>query len=142
MGNAIWLFWMVPVDYFWTIASPFREGAFTMIPALGVLSLAVGLVMGIAKREKRLLLFLLLFAASQILLVAAGFARGAFKHNPSPGAPWIIWTFLVLQVAGAAYLVWRLKGARAPAAAMAVFTSSYAHDAAFVASMALADDWV
>jgi hypothetical protein len=142
MGNAIWLFWMVPVDYFWTIASPFSNGGFNMIPALGVLSLAIGVVVGIVKREKRLLLFLLLPVASQILLVAAGFARGAFKHATSSDTPWIIWAFILLQFAAAAYLVWRLKGARAPAAGMAVFTSSYALEAAFVASMALADDWV
>jgi uncharacterized membrane protein HdeD (DUF308 family) len=142
MGNAIWLFWMVPVDYFWTIVSPFSTDLLTIVPVLGVLSLAIGVVVGIAKREKRLLLFLLLVAASQILLVAAGFARGAFKHDPSPGTPWIIWIFLLLQVAGAAYLVWRLKGARVPAAAMGVFTSSYGFIAAFVASMALADDWI
>jgi hypothetical protein len=88
------------------------------------------------------LLFLLLFAASQILLVVAGFARGAFKHSPSQGTPWIIWTFVLLQIAGAATIVWRLKGARGPAAAIAVLTSTYAFFAAFVASMALADDWV
>jgi hypothetical protein len=109
---------------------------------LGILSLAIGVVTGIAKREKRLLLFLLLPAASQILLVVAGFARGAFRHNRSQLSLWIIWTFILLQIAGAAYLAWRLKGARVPAAATGVFTSSYAFIAAFVASMALNDDWL
>jgi hypothetical protein len=142
MGNAIWLFWMVPVDYFWTIASPFSTDLLTIVPVLGILSLAIGVVTGIAKREKRLLLFLLLPAASQFLLVVAGFARGAFRHNPSHLSLWIIWTFIMLQIAGAAYLAWRLKGARVPAAAMGVFTSSYAFMAAFVASMALNDDWL
>jgi hypothetical protein len=142
MGNAIWLFWDVPFEYFSTIVSPFSTDLLTIVPVLGILSLAIGVVAGIAKREKRLLLFLLLPAASQILLVAAGFARGAFKHNPSPGPPWIIWASILLQFLAAAYLVWRLKGARAPAAAIAVFTSSYAFMAALVASMALADDWL
>ena len=142
MGNAIWLFWDVPFEYFYAIVSPFSADLLTIMPVLGVLSLAVGVVAGIAKREKRLLIFLLLPAASQILLVVAGFARGAFKNNPGQGAPWIIWAFVLLQIAGAATIVWRLKGARAPAAALAIFTSTYGFFAAFVASMALADDWL
>lgn len=142
MGNAIWLFWDVPFEYFSTIVSPFSADLLTIVPVLGVLSLAIGVVAGIAKRERRLLIFLLPPAASQILLVVAGFNRGAFRHDPSHLAYWIIWTFILFQIAGAAYLVWRLTGAKAPAAAMAVFTSSYAFFAAFVASMALADDWL
>jgi len=142
MGNAIWLFWMVPVEYFWTIVSPFSTDLLTIVPVLGILSLAIGVVTGVAKREKRLLLFLLLPAASQIFLVVAGFARGTFRRDPNHVSLWIFWAFILLQLACAAYLAWRLKGARGPAAAMAVFTSSYAFFAAFVASMAFADDWL
>ena len=142
MGNAIWLFWMVPVDYFWTIVSPFSTDLLTIVPVLGILSLAIGVVTGIAKREKRLFLFLLLPAASQMLLIVAGFARGALRHNPNHLSLWMFWTFILFQIAGAAYLAWRLKGARVPAAALGVFTSSYGFMAAFVASMALNDDWL
>jgi hypothetical protein len=142
VGNAIWLFWLVPVEYFSTIVAPFSAGPLSVIPALGTLSLAIGVVAGIAKREMRLLIFLLLPAASQILLVVAGFQRGAFQHDAIQLGVWIIWTFMLLQIAGAAYVVWRLKGARGPAAAMAIFTSSYGLYAAFAASMAFHDDWL
>ena len=142
MGNAIWLFWLVPVEYFSTIASPFSAGPLSLIPALGILSLAIGAVAGIAKREIGLLIFLVLPAASQILVAVAGFKRGAFQHDASQLASWIIGTFMLLQIAGAAYIIWRLKGARGTAAAMAIFTSSYALFAAFIASMALHDDWL
>ena len=49
---------------------------------------------------------------------------------------------MLLQIAGAGYIVWRLEGARWPAAAIAIFTSSYAFFAAFVAAMAFSDTWV
>jgi hypothetical protein len=142
VGNAIWLFLAVPVWYSSTVLSPFSGGLLSAIPALGILSLAIGVVVGIAKRQIRLLIFLLLPAASQILVVVAGFKRGAFQHDANQLALWIIGTFMLLQIAGAAYIVWRLKGARGPAAAIAIFTSSYAVFAAFVAAMAFSDDWL
>jgi tetrahydromethanopterin S-methyltransferase subunit C len=142
VGNALWLFRAVPVWYCSTIASPFGAGYLTAIPALGILSLAIGVVAGFAKRELSLLIFLLPLAASQILVVVAGFLRGAFIRDPNYLALWIIGTFMLLQIAGAAYIVWRLKGARWPAAAIAIFTSSYASFAAFVAAMAFTDSWL
>ena len=80
--------------------------------------------------------------ASQILVVVAGFLRGAFRYDPNHIGAWILGIFMLLQIVGAAYIVWRLEGARWPAAAIAIFTSSYAFFAAFVASMAFSDDWL
>jgi hypothetical protein len=142
VGNALWLFFAVPKWYCSTIVSPFSAGALSAIPALGILSLAIGVVVGLAKREASLLAFLLPSAASQILVVVAGFLRGAFQHDPNHLALWIIGTFMLLQIVGAAYIVWRLEGARWPAAAIAIFTSSYASFAAFVAGMAFSDNWL
>ena len=102
----------------------------------------VCLVEGFVGHETSLWIFLLLPAASQILVVVAGFKRGAFQHDANQLAPWIIGTFMLLQIVGAAYIVWRLKGARGPAAAIAIFTSSYALFAAFVAAMAFSDNWL
>lgn len=68
--------------------------------------------------------------------------RGAFQHDPNQLTLWIIGTFMLLQIAGAAYLVWRLEGARLPAVAIAMFTSSYAFFAAFVGSMSFSDNWL
>jgi hypothetical protein len=133
---------MVPADYGSTIVSPFSAGALSAIPALSIVSLAIGVVVGITKRETRLLRFLLPVAASQIFLAVAGFEQGAFRHDANQLALWIIGTFVLLQIAGAAYIVWQLKGARGPAAAIAIFTSSYALYAAFIASMAFHGDWV
>jgi hypothetical protein len=141
MGNAVWLFLAVPAWYSSTIVSPFSAGPLSAIPALGILSLTIGVVLGIVKRKTSLLIFLLLPTASQILVVVAGFMRGAFRSDANQLTLWIL-TFVLLQMAGAGYIVWRLKGARGPATAIAVFTSSYAVFAAFVAAMAFSDDWL
>lgn len=142
MGNAFWLFLTVPIWYFSTTTSPFNAGPLSAIPALGILSLVIGIVTGAVKRETRLLIFLLPLAASQILVAAAGFLRGALRHDPNGLLLWIIGTFIFLEIAGAAYAVWRLKDARSPAAAIAFFSSSYALFSAFVATMAFTDDWI
>lgn len=142
MGNALWLFLSVPVWYFGAIVSPLSAGPLSAIPALGALFLAIGIVAGAAKREMRLLVFVLLLAGSQILVAVAGFLRGALRPDPNNLLLWIVGAFIFLQITGAAYIVWRLKGVRLPAAAMALFSSSYALFAAFVAIMAFTDDWI
>ena len=142
MGNASWLFFAVPSWYWSTIFAPVGAGPLSAIPAIGGLSLAIGVVVGLAKRATSLWLFLLLPAASQLFVAIAGFLRGAFQHDPNNVAGWVVCTFLLLQLVGAAYIVWRSAGARWPAAAIALFTSSYALFAAFVAGMAFADDWL
>jgi len=141
MDNAVWLFLAVPAWYSSAIISPFGAGPLTEIPALGIASLAVGIVLGILSRKTSLLIFLLLPAASQILVVVAGFLRGAFRSDGNQLSFWLS-AFVLLQIACAAYLVWRLRGARRPATALAVFTSSYAFFAAFVAAMAFSDNWL
>ena len=139
MGNAVWLFWAVPTWYFSTLLKPFSAGALSAVPAFGAVCLAIGAVWGIRRRKANLLIFLLLVAASQALVVVAGVMRGSLRGGA--GQP-ILGTFLLLQVAIAGYLVWRLKGTRWAAAALAIFTSSYAAFAAFVAAMAFSDDWL
>jgi hypothetical protein len=83
VGNALWLFFAVPKWYCSTIVSPFSAGALSAIPALGILSLAIGVVVGLAKREASLLAFLLPSAASQILVVLAR----SFSTRPQPFSP-------------------------------------------------------
>ncbi len=84
-------------------------------------------------------MFLLLPVASQVLVVVAGFMRGSLREEANQP---ILLAFLLLQIAVAAYFVFRLNGARLSAAALAVFTVSYALFAAFVAAMAFSDTWL
>lgn len=139
MGSAIWLFLALPGWYFSTILAPFSAEILTAVPAIGIVSLAIGAVWGLIKRRRGLLIFLLLPAAGQVLVVAAGFMRGSLREEVAQP---ILLAFLLLQIAVAGYLVFRLKGARLPAAALTVFTVSYAFFAAFVASMAFNDTWL
>ncbi len=139
MGNAIWLTFALPEWYFSSILAPFSAGLLTAIPALGIVGLAIGAVWGLMKRRRGLLMFLLLPAASQVLVVVAGFMRGLLRDEASQ--PFLL-AFLLLQIVVAGFFVFHLNGARLPAAALAVFTVSYALFAAFVAAMAFSDTWL
>jgi hypothetical protein len=143
MENAVWLFWAVPAWYFSTLLMPFGAGALSAIPASGVVCLVIGAIWGIKNQKTHLLIFFLLVVASQILVVAAGFSRGSLRGAANQLIlQTLLGTFLLLQIVIAGYFVWRLKGARWPAAALAIFTSSYAAFGAFIAAMAFSDDWL
>ena len=139
MGNAVWLSFALPNWYFSALLAPFSAGILTAIPALGIVGLTIGAVWGLMKRRRGLLMFLLLSAASQVLVVVAGFMRGSLRDGADQP---ILLAFLLLQIVVAGFFVFRLKGARLPAAALAVFTVSYALFAAFVATMAFRDTWL
>jgi len=140
MGNAIWLFLAVPTWYFAAILTPFSEGELSAIPAFGVLCFIIGVVLGFSRRRKDLLVFLVLILVSQLLVVMAGLMRGSLRAGVTLDL--LLLVFLLPQIAASAYLVWRLKGSRWPAAALAGFTSTYALFAAFVAEMAFRDVWL
>jgi hypothetical protein len=143
MGNAVWLFWAVPAWYFSTLLMPFGAGPLSAIPASGAVGLVIGAGWGVIKRKTNLLIFLMLILASQALVVVAGFLRGSLRGTTNQlTLQTLLGTFLLLQIAIAGYFVWRLKGARWPAVALAIFTSSYAAFGAFVAAMAFSDDWL
>lgn len=139
MGSAIWLFFALPEWYFSTILAPFGAGVLTAIPAVGIVALAFGVIWGAARRQLGLLIFLSLPVASQVLVAVSGFMRGGLGDHESEV---VLWTFLLLQAAAAGYFVFRLKGARLPASALAIFALSYAFFASFVASMAFSDVWL
>ena len=139
MYNAVWLFLALPKWYFSTILVPFSTNLLTLIPMLGILSLAIGVLLGLLQGRRDLLLFLLLPAASQALVVISGLMRGEFPDGASD--PYL-WAFILLQVAAAGYLVFRLSGARWAATALAIFSVSYARFAALVAGMSFADIWL
>ncbi|HWT98903.1 MAG TPA: hypothetical protein VN229_14850 [Terriglobales bacterium] len=139
MGNAVWLFCSVPAWYFSTLLKPFGADTLSAVPALGSLCFIVGTVWGIVKRKAILLIFAPLIVVSQALVVVAGFMRGSVGGGV---ASFTLDVFLLLQVVAAGYFVWRLKGMRGPASVLAIFTSSYAAFAAFIAGMAFTNNWL
>lgn len=141
MANAIWLLLALPTWYFGAATVPFSSGALTLVPAIGSLSLVLGVIIGSIQRRRELLWFLALFAMSELLVVIAGMMRGLV--NPMSGAlnVWL-YVFLGFQCALAGYLIYRIKGARASAAALGVFSFTYATAATFVAAMSFTDTWL
>jgi len=139
MGNAIWLFWALPKWFFSTFMHPLDAGLLSTVPALGIISLFVGLTLGLIGREPRLLLFFIPFTLSQLLVSIAGALRGQLP-GASSGNPLLL--FMLLHVVLVAYLIYFLVGARGAAAALAVFSLTYALFAALVASMSFSDNWL
>ena len=139
MDSALWLVLALPAWYFATLTSPFSAGALTLVPALGAISLAAGVVLAVKSRQRRLAIFLIPFAFSEVLVAVAGALRGqvdGFTANA------ILMTFLAMQVGFSGWLVYRLKGARTAASALAIFSITYALFGAFIAVMSFADTWL
>lgn len=141
LGNAIWLFLSTPYWFFSFLGVVLKPDAFVfgLISWSGTIGLLAGVLLGIRGRHSRLLWFAISPLLSQLLVVAAGLARGQVPGDP---ASWINGAFLVMQAGFLAFLVFRFRGLRAPAISLAVFGLSYALFAAFIAGMAFTDDWL
>lgn len=139
MGNAIWLLLVLPEWYFSSVTMPLVAGPLSAIPAFGTICLVVGLVSGLIKRERRLALVIVPFAASELLVAIAGFWRGEVADGIGQS---VLIVFMVLQVAFALYLIYRMEDARLAGIALALFSVTYALFAAFVSAMSFGDVWV
>jgi hypothetical protein len=138
MGNALWFFMALAQWYFPCVLAPFSAGPLTLIPAVGVVCLAIGAILGMRARAPSLLFFGVLALISHAYVALAGFLRGTMHDSNSP----MFLVFLLLQVVLAGYLVYRVKGARLPAIFLAIFTSTYAFFASFIAAMSFSDTWL
>lgn len=123
--------------------APLSAGALTLVPAIGLIALATGVVLGAVKRKRDLLWFLALFAASEALVAVAGAMRGQVPlGEPENLLSFGLLLFLGAQVAVSGYLTYRMKGARAAASALGVFCVTFAAAAAFVAAMSFTNNWL
>jgi hypothetical protein len=145
MANAFWLLVALPLWYFASVASPFT--AVSLVPAVGALSLVIGLALSFFQRRRELLFFLIPLALSELLMIIAGAMRG--QGHLGQASPVLVnftngglFVFMAVQVAVSAYLLCLLKGARSAAAALAIFSVTYAAAAAFVAGMSFTDVWI
>jgi hypothetical protein len=140
IGNALWLFSALPLWYVSPIANPLGAGVFSLIPFVGGLALVVGAVIGIVQRRPSLIYFVVSPFLSECYVAVAGALRGQLR-----GAAGLV-PASVFAVVQAAFLIWfliyRLRGARLAAFALALFCASYAFFAWFVGGMAFADDWL
>ncbi|MGO1080810.1 hypothetical protein [Inquilinus sp. CA228] len=133
MDDVIRLSAYLPEYFFSSIRWPFALGPFTAVPALGVICLAVGSLLGVVRRQPRLLVFLIPVAASQALVVVAGLLGEPGFWGADGG---IYTIFLVLQIILASVLFSRAQSAMPAAAALAVFSFAYAFAAVVVAATA------
>ncbi len=141
MGNAIWLFLATPVWYLSALATLLVPGdrIFGLVALVGLLGLVLGTVLGIKRRQAKLLWFLLSPLLSQVYVAFAGLLRGALASDPATLAFWI---FMALQLAMLSFLLFRCRDARLPGAALSLFGISYALFAAFFAAMSFTDTWL
>ncbi|MGD8977680.1 MAG: hypothetical protein PVG91_08750, partial [Gammaproteobacteria bacterium] len=77
MGNAIWLFTALPKWFVSSMLSPLGAGALTLVPAVGTVCLAIGMVLAVQHRAKALWAFAVPALISQVFVAVAGFFRGA-----------------------------------------------------------------
>jgi hypothetical protein len=139
MNNAMWLLTALPTWFLEAAADPFGSGALTLVPAVGLLALVVGVIAGVLRRRRELLWFLLLFAFSEALVAIAGGMRGQLRGSLLNAA---MWAFLAAQAAASAYLVYRIRGARLSAVSLGFFSLTYACAASLIASMSFSDVWL
>jgi len=121
------------------VANTLGVGLLSLIPFIGTVALVAGAVLGILRRRPLLFVFLLSPFLSECYVGIAGALRGQLRGNASLGPVCI---FAVIQTWLILFPVYRLKGARLPASALALFCMSYGLFAWFVGAMAFADDWL
>lgn len=139
MGNAIWVFFTLPLWYFPQVLYPFGAGWLSIIPAVGVVCFAVGLILGAIRGSPRLIGFLVPVLAAQALVATAGYLRGQVMAET---ADQIVTAFLGGQLILVVVLIAWARGARPAATALALFSLSYAWFAGVVATMAFTDRWL
>ncbi|GMV63489.1 MAG: hypothetical protein AMXMBFR74_26570 [Parvibaculum sp.] len=106
----------------------------------GNLSLLLGTIVGLMRRERQLLWFIAPFALSQLFVSLAGLMRGWFREGDV--GLLVVVSFLAIQLVLIALLVYRTKKAWMGAVPLAFFSATYALMATFIGAMALADDWI
>jgi len=139
VSNALWLSVALPDWFFSTLLNPFGEGLLTAIPAFGAMCLAFGVFVVVVNRQFGALIVAVSPAFSHLFVACAGFLREQVDRDI---APYVLISFVALQVALVGYLLYRLANARIAVALLGVFSLTYALFAAFVASMAFSDVWL
>jgi len=134
--GAAYGFLALPVAYFAMLIGLAPGLPATLVPLLGAVCLGVGAFLGLRGGEKRLLLFLLSPALSGLLVAFAAVREGGLPVSFEQS---LLLGFLGVQILLVVFLVYRIREARAAAAALAVFCLTYAGFALFLA-LSFGDD--
>jgi hypothetical protein len=114
-------------------------GPLMFVATLGALCLIAGLVFMVRRPSRKLGWFAVPVLASELLVAASGFAPGRLSHVATN---WVLGIFFWGLVAASAWWVFRARGHRPAAVALAVFGMSYAFFASFLAYMGFTGDWI
>lgn len=132
MENAISLLFFTPILFVQASFALFNGEWIAWIPALGIAGLILGTSIGIRRRRRSLLIFVVPLLMSQFLVILAGAFPGDIQVDLT--LPVII-VFLAIQLGFAGYAIYRAVGARSAAVGLTVFTVSFALTAIVSASM-------
>ncbi|HZT35270.1 MAG TPA: hypothetical protein VFA15_05080 [Nitrososphaera sp.] len=103
-----------------------------MVPFIGTVCFIAGVAMSIVQRKRALLFFLFPSMLSECYYAVL---LGRFQGTSSETAFWFPVIFFSVQIALIGYIVYKVKGARTAALALAVFSLSYAFCADFISTM-------
>jgi hypothetical protein len=119
MDNAAYLFVAAPGVYFSALLPPFPNGLLTLLPLLGVIALVTGGIIGLRRRNKRLLWFIAPVALIQVMLAFTGWTTLRYESHVYAGY------FLIAMVLGATALAWRAARDKVAAALLSGFIVTY-----------------
>jgi hypothetical protein len=141
METILATFWFLPYYYIVSLGDIFvsKNLWLGLAPWAGVFGLVLGLPWAIAHRQVALGWFLVSPVLSHVMFeIAIYYSPQLNSHDTT----WVISAFWLVQLAILIFLVYRAKGMRLPAVALAVFGCSYAYHAGFFSAMALTGAWV
>ena len=114
------------------------------LPFIGVMAkvgaacLLAGVTLGLVQRQRSLLLFLIPLLTAHLYVVGAVLFERSMAYPSNDGR--VVVPFLLMQLAGCLYLVFRT--ARVAALFLAIFALTYSWFAGFIGGMALTGDWL
>ena len=122
--------------HFWfaaTLSKPYAQGAFSFLPLGGAVCLMIGTMLGLARPQRGLLLFLVPVAVSQVFVLGAGLLHDAFPV----GGFWLGLAFAGLQTAIIGSTFYKNRKAWLPSLCLSAFCIIYAYYAHFAAATVL-----
>lgn len=133
MDDGIRLFLDLHLWFFAVLAKPHLQGVFSAVAFGGAVCLMIGIVLGLARPRRALLLFLLPVAFSQLLVLTAWPLHSAFPE----GGPVLSLVFACLQAAVIGTAVLMNRAAWLPSLCLSAFCGIYAYYAHVAAATVL-----
>jgi hypothetical protein len=132
MSDVLALNIILPQWFFQTLASPLGGGLLTAIPVSGIVTLIVGVVLAIRRRERFALFALLPVGMAHLYVTAASFFRGGL-----PDSSFLSSAFLLGELLFVGALIVYSRHSRLAAALIGWSCLAYAFVAALIGDMTL-----